>query len=945
MTDQYFNRIMIATPQQSYYSTAISDGTWYSVQIKTSGTGTANISVKRRSDQTSLLDLTGVPFTIANFSYLGVGYYGPPDYGYEWSPMRVANFLISHNAAPLTGVQKLAAGFWHTCALATGGGLKCWGDNEDGQLGDNSAVSRLSPVDVAGLSGVTEVAAGGFHTCALLSNGGVKCWGDNAYGQLGDNSTTDRRTPVDVAGLTGVTAITAGIYHSCALLNSGGVKCWGRNNYGQLGDNTTTNRPVPTDVPALTGVSSVVGGGGGWHSCALLSGGAVKCWGRNNYGQLGDGSTTNRSAPVGVSGLSGATAIAGGGVHSCALLSGGGVKCWGHNGDGQLGDASTTGRQTPVNVVGLASVTAIGSGEYHSCALLSTGGVKCWGDNSEGQLGDNSTINRLTPVSVSGLTSVTAIAVGADHGCSLVSGGAAKCWGYNAYGQLGNGSLVRSLIPVDVLGGDGTTPPPPPAPTPMPAWEFFNTQLNHYFITAGAGEAQAIDSGSAGGGWVRTGLTFDVYALGGNTGVPVCRFYGTPGRGPNSHFYTADADECEQVKADPGWTYEGLVFNTVRPSNGSCPSGLLPVYRAYNGRWAQNDSNHRYTANSTAYEQTVLSGWNAEGAVMCTPNAAGTPTLDTGAATVSSDDPNPTEISTGTGARVRIPAGALPRNPDGSARTVVVTLTKDPTSDPNPLPGHTRGSDLYALTPDGERLQSNLSVTLPMRPGGTRNGLTMMRFNSDGTVDDLGGQYDSAADAVTAASDRFAKFAVGVRSANPVNGVCGSANGTAVSSAPTSNLCAAGTATGVTGSGPWYWSCLGNNGGANASCSAPVASSAGRINVVGEWDYFAEAPGLCPGKSMAGKEYLSYNGSSYSERTEGTFVNPYSCSVSFRACSEVAGYYGNPISVDEFLDGLNSGCWNLSELGAWQTVTQFSANAIDVQGTIIGKAIRAQFRR
>lgn len=160
--------------------------------------------------------------------------------------------------------------------------------------------------------------------------------------------------------------------------------------------------------------------------------------------------------------------------------------------------------------------------------------------------------------------------------------------------------------------------------TAITAWEFFNTNLNHYFVTAGAGEAQAIDTGAAGPGWSRTGLSFGVYPLGQGTGVPVCRFYGTPGRGPNSHFYTANAAECEWVKTDPGWTYEGLAFNTVVPSNGICPTGLVPVYRVYNNRWSQNDSNHRYTASLTAYQQMTAGGWSGEGVVMCAPSASTT---------------------------------------------------------------------------------------------------------------------------------------------------------------------------------------------------------------------------------------------------------------------------------------------------------------------------------
>lgn len=346
-------------------------------------------------------------------------------------------------------------------------------------------------------AGPIALSLGGDHTCVLMTTGDVQCWGRNTSGQVGDGTIIQRRlTPINVVGLApDIEAISAGSSHTCALATSGSVQCWGSNLSGQLGNGTFSNSALPTVVVSLS-TPAIRIAAGGLHTCALLETGTVACWGRNEYGQLGDGTSgdgddltrdNNSPFPVSVIDLTGAIEIAAGGNHTCALLASGEMKCWGANASGELGDGTGGFDGLPLRFSALPVEVcqsydpiaeectevlregrAITAGSGHTCALLFSSEVRCWGANFDGQVGDGTTIERPTPAVVcqtydqdaqqceEPLSSISSVSAGSAHTCALAEAGAARCWGDNDldYGQLGDGRQCGFTCPTpaDVMG-------------------------------------------------------------------------------------------------------------------------------------------------------------------------------------------------------------------------------------------------------------------------------------------------------------------------------------------------------------------------------------------------------------------------------------------------------------------------------------------------------------
>ena len=365
---------------------------------------------------------------------------------------------LAFTALSIRDVSAIEAGAFHNCARMQDGSLRCWGLNDWGQLGDGSFSNSPVPVQVAGISGATGFAGGGYHTCAQFPNGTIECWGMNTSRQLGDpNTTTDSSpTPVPV-GITSAVSVSAGVYHTCAQLSDASVRCWGKNDGGQLGNGTILDSATPVTPVALPPVVSV--SAGGWHTCVLLADGTIRCWGKNDDGQLGNGTTVMSLVPTPVSGITNAVALKAWIFTTCALLADSTVRCWGRNGDAQLGNGTaTTPSPTPTQVVGLSGVVAVSPGAEHGCAQFGDGTLRCWGDNNFGQLGNGSaSLNSPTPSDpVTGISGASMVTSGAVHSCALLPGGEVRCWGQNNWNQMGDGTLIDRRTPSPVAAADVT---------------------------------------------------------------------------------------------------------------------------------------------------------------------------------------------------------------------------------------------------------------------------------------------------------------------------------------------------------------------------------------------------------------------------------------------------------------------------------------------------------
>jgi len=336
----------------------------------------------------------------------------------------------------------------------------------DGYYPPTNKLMQMQPVAVSGISDAIAIASGsgGFSTCVITASHQVKCWGDDNDGQLGDGLTlTFSSTPVATQGINNAVAISVGKFFSCAVLTDTTVQCWGSNSgRGSLGDGTTNDSAVPVTVVVsnnspLTNAVSVSAGRS--HACAVLKDKSVWCWGKGDKGQLGNGDTTVDPSAVAIQSKFTDAKTMGAGVDiTCVLTSAGGISCVGDNESGELGNGTSTDSATAVTPQGLnTSITSLDVGAYHNCAVGTdsagnTGSMQCWGWNQYGQLGIGNSTDSATPAGIKNPTGIVNVAASTWHTCAITSGNAIYCWGNGLEGQLGLGKAASSAIPQLVTG-------------------------------------------------------------------------------------------------------------------------------------------------------------------------------------------------------------------------------------------------------------------------------------------------------------------------------------------------------------------------------------------------------------------------------------------------------------------------------------------------------------
>ena len=369
------------------------------------------------------------------------------------APMEPATATAAESVTIPSFVQ-VSGGNEHSCGLTPASRVLCWGV---GMFGDGNGFiyDPRPPVPVYGNRSFRQVSSGYSHTCALTADNHLFCWGRNFFGELGDGTLIDRVKPTRIGGTRLFRQVDAGRSHTCAIAAADNQAwCWGDNTSGKLGDGTTTDRLAPVLVAGGRQLRQIAVGDN--HTCAITTAGKAFCWGSDQTGQIGNGAgVTNRTTPTAVSGSVVFRQLASMWDHTCGVTAEGRAYCWGSNLSGQLGDGSRTTRFAPRQVAGGVHFDRVSVGAGHSCGESAANQAWCWGANNQGQLGDGTRTDRLTPAAVTGGIVFAQVSTGSAHTCGVATNGVAYCWGWNQGGQLGDGTIASRSTPVPVSQTDG----------------------------------------------------------------------------------------------------------------------------------------------------------------------------------------------------------------------------------------------------------------------------------------------------------------------------------------------------------------------------------------------------------------------------------------------------------------------------------------------------------
>jgi alpha-tubulin suppressor-like RCC1 family protein len=348
--------------------------------------------------------------------------------------------------------SQFSGGEYHTLAVRVEGSLVGWGSNTYGQLGDGTIISKSAPVQIGSETNWQSIAVGRFHTLAIKNDGTLWTWGYNGKGQLGDGTTNDRHAPVQVGSDTDWQIIAGGINHSLAIKTNGTLWAWGHNSFGQLGDGTTIDSYAPLRIGSGTNWQSIAGGAE--VSLAIKSDGTLWAWGYDGYGQLGNGDFTfPNDIPAQIGSDTTWEKIKVGNQHSLAIKTDGTLWTWGRNEEGQLGDGSTTDRVTPVQIGIKTHWLSIEGGDVHSLAIKTDGTLWSWGRNLNGILGDGTTTQRYTPIQIGNDVNWQQVNAGHNHSFAIKMDGSLWAWGAQFQGQFGDGenNVASSRVPKFIL--------------------------------------------------------------------------------------------------------------------------------------------------------------------------------------------------------------------------------------------------------------------------------------------------------------------------------------------------------------------------------------------------------------------------------------------------------------------------------------------------------------